>query len=125
MRCSRNSGGSGRFPGGDGIVRELDVPRAGRGDVADRAAHATHRGVSRAVMPEHRVRIALNGVEVAAKVALDVREGDVLTIATPGGGGWGRAQGLLAARTACLNRCRPSSSVARGHPKLKRTKPGP
>jgi N-methylhydantoinase B len=31
----------------------------------------------------------LNGNEVPAKVTLDLEEGDVVTIETPGGGGYG------------------------------------
>jgi N-methylhydantoinase B len=34
-------------------------------------------------------RNLLNGEEVPAKVTLDLEEGDVMTIETPGGGGYG------------------------------------
>jgi len=84
----RNSGGIGRFPGGDGIVRELTflepaeitllTERRTRGPWGLAGGGAGASGSN-----------ALNGIEVAPKVALHVGKGDVLTIATPGGGGWG------------------------------------
>ena len=84
----RNSGGAGRYSGGDGIVRELEFLEPAEVTLlTERRTHAPWglAGGSAGAPGSN----ALNGVEVAAKVALDVREGDVLTIATPGGGGWG------------------------------------
>jgi N-methylhydantoinase B len=35
----------------------------------------------------------LNGEELPPKVGRELEEGDVVTVRTPGGGGYGRAQG--------------------------------
>jgi N-methylhydantoinase B len=84
----RNSGGAGRYSGGDGIVRELEFLEPAEVTLLTERRSYAPWGLAGgdAGAPGSN---ALNGVEVAAKVALDVREGDVLTIATPGGGGWG------------------------------------
>jgi N-methylhydantoinase B len=84
----RGSGGAGAFAGGDGVVRAYRVrerctvtivserrTRAPRGAMggADGAA-----GVNR-----------LNGQVLPAKCRVELAPGDVVTIETPGGGGWG------------------------------------
>jgi N-methylhydantoinase B len=84
-----NSGGAGRFTGGDGIIREFEflsptavtllTERRRRGPWGLAGGDAATPGSNR-----------LNGALLPAKVALDVKPGDILTIATPGGGGWGR-----------------------------------
>jgi N-methylhydantoinase B len=38
-------------------------------------------------------RNLLNGVELPPKVTCDLQEDDVVTVETPGGGGWGRIGG--------------------------------
>jgi N-methylhydantoinase B len=85
----RNSGGSGRFPGGDGIVRELVFLEPAEVTLLTERRTRAPWGLAGGGDGE-RGSNELNGIELPAKVALDVREGDVLTIATPGGGGWGK-----------------------------------
>lgn len=82
------SGGAGRHAGGDGLVREYgfcapaDVTllterrRHGPWGVAGGADGSPGRNL-------------LNGQPLEAKVHLRVLVGDVLTVETPGGGGWG------------------------------------
>jgi N-methylhydantoinase B len=94
LRIERNalrlgSGGGGAFRGGDGVVRELRVLEDCRLSIlSERRRHAP-RGVSGGGdgLPGRNL---VNGVEVPAKVTLDVSAGDVVTIETPGGGGFGR-----------------------------------
>jgi N-methylhydantoinase B len=84
------SGGAGRFRGGDGIIREFEflaptavtllTERRRRGPWGLAGGDAAAPGSN-----------CLNGKVLPAKVALNVNRGDVLTITTPGGGGWGRA----------------------------------
>jgi N-methylhydantoinase B len=82
------SGGAGLARGGDGVVRALRVlePCAlslitERRTVAPRGAEGGADGA--------RGRNRVNGREVGAKVAVELAAGDVVTIETPGGGGWG------------------------------------
>jgi N-methylhydantoinase B len=83
------SGGAGRHRGGDGVVRELEVLEPCRASIiSERRAHAPAgaRGGS-AGKPGRNL---LNGRALPAKVTVDVSAGDVITVETPGGGGFGR-----------------------------------
>lgn len=86
----RGSGGAGRYRGGDGVVRRYQalVPCTAtilteRRSVAPAGAHG---GGDAAVG-----RNLLNGDALPAKTRVALKAGDILTIETPGGGGWGRA----------------------------------
>jgi N-methylhydantoinase B len=82
------TGGTGRHAGGDGVVREL------RALVPCRLSVVTER---RAVAPAGsgggedgaRGRNLLNGEQLPAKASRDLVPGDLVTIETPGGGGYG------------------------------------
>jgi N-methylhydantoinase B len=82
------SGGEGAHRGGDGVVRELEALEPCRLSVVAerrrRAPSGAHGGE-----PGARGRNLLNGDELPGKVTADVRPGDVVTIETPGGGGYG------------------------------------
>jgi N-methylhydantoinase B len=82
------SGGSGAHAGGDGVVRSY---RALEPCVVTllterrrRAPRGAAGGADGAVG-----RNLLNGVELPAKCSMSLQPDDVLTIETPGGGGWG------------------------------------
>jgi len=83
-----DSGGSGRFRGGDGIVREFEFlePTAVTllTERRRRGPWGLAGGDEGAPGSNH-----LNGELLPSKVAFDANPGDVLTVATPGGGGWG------------------------------------
>jgi N-methylhydantoinase B len=84
------SGGDGRHRGGDGVIRELRVLEPCRLSLlTERRAHAP-RG-ARGGEPGGPGRNRVNGREVPAKVTLDLVAGDVVTLETPGGGGYGPA----------------------------------
>ena len=82
------SGGSGRHAGGEGVVRDLRALEDCRlSIISERRSHPPQgeRGGSSAAPG----RNLLNGEPLPAKVTRDIRAGDVVTIETPGGGGWG------------------------------------
>ena len=82
------SGGSGRHDGGDGVVRSLRVLEDCRlYIISERREHAPQGECGGS--PGAPGRNSLNGEPLPAKVTRDVRAGDVVTIETPGGGGWG------------------------------------
>jgi N-methylhydantoinase B len=84
----RGSGGKGRFRGGDGVLRELRALEACRLSIlSERRSHAP-RG-ARGGQDGAPGRNLLNGSEIAAKATHDLAPGDVVTIETPGGGGFG------------------------------------
>ena len=83
------SGGSGRHRGGDGVIRELRAledcrlsiisERRRRGPAGERGGESGAPGRNR-----------LNGEPLPAKVTRQLFAGDVVTVETPGGGGFGR-----------------------------------
>lgn len=93
----RGSGGRGLRRGGDGLVREIEFLAAARVTIlSDRRKRAPYGlaggqpgqlGRNRIKRAGHSRRHVLPG-----KAAFDVQPGDVVEIATPGGGGWGNAK---------------------------------
>jgi N-methylhydantoinase B len=84
------SGGAGTHRGGDGVVRELRVLEDCRlSIISERRAHAPQG--ERGGDPARPGRNLLNGEPLPAKVTRDLAADDVVTIQTPGGGGFGRA----------------------------------
>jgi N-methylhydantoinase B len=83
------SGGAGRRRGGDGIVREFEFLAAAQVTLlTERRRHAPWGlagGSPGAAGDNH-----LNGVSLPGKASFTVKAGDRVTIATPGGGGWGQ-----------------------------------
>ena len=84
------SGGAGRHAGGDGLVREYEfLAPAMVTLLTERRRHAPWglEGGASGRPGENR----LNGQVLPGKISLSVSAGDRLTVSTPGGGGWGRA----------------------------------
>jgi N-methylhydantoinase B len=82
------SGGGGRHPGGDGVLRIYCVLADCRlGLMTERRRHGP-RGAAGG-KDGSRGQNRLNGRRLPAKCSLDLKAGDVLEIRTPGGGGWG------------------------------------
>ena len=83
------SGGAGKNRGGDGIVRSVRVLEpASLSLLADRRRHPP-RGVEGGE-PGAVGENLLNDEELPPKVSRELKEGDVVTVKTPGGGGYGR-----------------------------------
>ena len=89
----RGSGGDGWHRGGDGLVRDVEFLSPARVTVlserrrfAPPGYHGGHHGA-----PGENVllRGGYEEVRLAGKETLDVAAGDILSIRTPGGGGWG------------------------------------
>lgn len=84
-----DSGGKGQHVGGDGMLREYKfLTPASCTVLTERRRHAPW-GMQQG-QPGCVGENLLNGKQIAAKVSLQVQTGDVLTIMTPGGGGWGK-----------------------------------
>src|SRR5207302_4768480 len=86
----RGSGGAGRRRGGDGVVRELRVLEDCRLSIISERRARAPRG-ERGGDPAIPGRNLLNGAPLPAKATRDLAAGDVVTIETPGGGGFGAA----------------------------------
>ncbi|MBN2385632.1 MAG: hydantoinase B/oxoprolinase family protein [Anaerolineales bacterium] len=86
------SGGAGRFRGGDGIVRAIEVltdcqvtllsERRGQGPYGLRGGGSGQPGENRILRGEAEIPLPGKGT-------VDLKKGDVLVIRTPGGGGYG------------------------------------
>ena len=88
----RGSGGAGRMAGGDGIVRRIEALAPLRFSLITerRSTAPAGREGGRDGAPG---RNTLNGESLPAKCEGELSPGDVLTIETPGGGGFGRPTG--------------------------------
>jgi N-methylhydantoinase B len=90
--CRDGSGGRGRHPGGEGIVRELELLTEAQVTlIADRRRHAPWglAGGENGMPGRHQVERAGGVEEVDGKVTLRLAPGDRVRVETPGGGGWG------------------------------------
>jgi N-methylhydantoinase B len=84
------SGGAGKNRGGDGVVRSVRVLEpASLSLLTDRRRHPP-RGVEGGE-PGAVGENLLNDEELPPKVSRELKEGDVVTVKTPGGGGYGRS----------------------------------
>ena len=99
---AEGTGGAGRFRGGNGLFRSLQLLE-GTGHatlLADRhvqGAPGAHGGAPGSC-GRHTLERGGTDTELAAKVSLRLNPGDVLTVQTPGGGGFGASEGIVAAR---------------------------
>lgn len=89
--CLRpHSGGSGRNPGGDGIIREYEaLDQVTASLITERRRHAPSGAAGGG--PGRPGANYLNDQPVGGRAAFMMQPGDVLRIETPGGGGWGGA----------------------------------
>jgi N-methylhydantoinase B len=89
----RDSGGHGRWQGGDGVVRQIRfLTKAQITLLSDRrkfAPYGLHGGQPGATGLNILIRSDGTQEEVASKLTTWVQAGDTLSIETPGGGGWG------------------------------------
>ena len=84
------SGGAGRHAGGNGVIRRYRVlERCTVTLVTERRRHAPQGAAGGS--PGHPGRNLLNGEPIPAKCRLELNPGDVVSVLTPGGGGWGAA----------------------------------
>ena len=84
----RGSGGAGKHRGGDGIIRRYRVlERCTVTLVTERRRHAP-KGTAGGAAGQPGSN-QLNGKPIPAKCRLELQAGDVVTVMTPGGGGWG------------------------------------
>jgi N-methylhydantoinase B len=88
----RGSGGTGKHSGGDGLVRDVEfLCPATVTLLTERRRTAPYGlGGGQPGARGHNLLIrAGDELEVAGKAVLQVKPGDIVSVATPGGGGWG------------------------------------
>ena len=93
----KNSGGPGKFRGGDGILREIELLAPTQvGFLSDRRERGPY-GLNGGLQGKRgKNTLIRNGktTPLPGKCAFNANAGDVLRIETPGGGGWGRRKNL-------------------------------
>ncbi len=93
-RIRLGSGGAGRHRGGDGVVREIRVLEDCRFSLlAERRRYAPQGRAGGA--PGAPGRTLVNGRELPSKATGRLCAGDLVRVETPGGGGYGRAEGTV------------------------------
>jgi len=89
----KGSGGNGRWHGGDGIVREIEMLGNARMSLlSDRRRFPPYglAGGDSGAVGRAFLETADGRTELAGKASLDVKAGDVIIIESPGGGGFGK-----------------------------------
>ncbi len=91
----RGSGGAGRHRGGDGVRRDIRVRYPAEASlIADRRVRGPYglAGGEPGSTGENVIIRAGVEIPIPSKGSVDLEAGDVLSIRTPGGGGWGKAE---------------------------------
>jgi len=89
-----NSGGEGKFRGGDGLVREIELLADAQVTLLSDRRRFQPYGLSggRPAAPAGAAHLSGNqSREIPGKSSLHAKKGDCIRIETPGGGGWGKA----------------------------------
>lgn len=95
-RIRRGSGGEGRFRGGDGIVREIEVLCDAEATIISDRRRFPPYGAMGGKPGKPGLNLLIRGGSVKklpSKTALPLKAGDILRIETPGGGGYGSEGG--------------------------------
>ena len=94
----RGSGGAGAHRGGDGVVRRIEFLRPLEVSILSQRRgpyppYGLRGGEPGALGRNTLVRADGTTIELDAKAQFTVGAGDILTICSPGGGGWGSRNG--------------------------------
>ena len=93
-RIRRRSGGRGKFRGGDGITRSLEMLGEAQFTIlSERRKHAPYGLAGGGSGKKGQNSLFLNKGQkkrLRGKDSISLEAGDVITIETPGGGGWGK-----------------------------------
>ena len=93
----RGSGGDGKFKGGDGVIREVEFLAPARVTLMSERRKLPPPGYHGGHHGEPGKNVLLRGgyeeITLAGKELIDVEVGDVISIRTPGAGGWGASEG--------------------------------
>jgi N-methylhydantoinase B len=90
-----NSGGRGKYRGGDGLVREIELLGDSQVTLLSERRRFPPYGLSGGEPGKPGRAVHISGNEerqIPAKASLFAKKGDLISIETPGGGGWGRPE---------------------------------
>jgi N-methylhydantoinase B len=92
----QNSGGKGKFTGGDGLIREIELLADAQVTLLSDRRTLRPYGLAGGELGVAGSAIHKSGKStkaISAKSSIRAKKGDVISIETPGGGGWGKAGG--------------------------------
>jgi N-methylhydantoinase B len=104
----KDSGGAGLHRGGDGLIREIEVLGPAQITIlSDRRRFGPYglQGGSEAAKGRNVLVQGDVETELPGKCNLDVHAGSVVRIETPGGGGWGKADGKTRSSAPPVRAC--------------------
>jgi N-methylhydantoinase B len=90
-----NSGGRGKYRGGDGLIREIELLTDAQVTLLSERRRFQPYGLAGGEAGKSGLALHFSGNqgrEIPAKASLFARKGDLITIETPGGGGWGKRE---------------------------------
>jgi N-methylhydantoinase B len=90
----RGTGGAGRYAGGDGLRRDVEILTDGRVSLLSERRQTGPSGARGGSSGAPGMNVLIrDGVEqlLPSKTTFSVNAGDVVSIRSPGGGGWGSA----------------------------------
>jgi N-methylhydantoinase B len=90
-----DSGGQGKFRGGDGLIREIELLADAQVTLLSDRRRFRPYGLADGEPGEAASAVHLSGKStkvIAAKSSILAKKGDLISIETPGGGGWGKAK---------------------------------
>jgi len=91
------SGGKGRHKGGDGIIRDYEFSQPATVSIlSDRRKQAPYglRGGKKGQVGQNTLISEGRKYKLPSKTTINVSSGDIVSIHTPGGGGYGRERSL-------------------------------
>jgi N-methylhydantoinase B len=89
----KGSGGSGKYKGGEGIIRAIRVLEDCTLSIQSERRKLAPKGVEggRDGLPGKNYLLRKGkSIPLPSKISMEVKGGDVIVIETPGGGGWGK-----------------------------------
>ncbi|MBS3782402.1 MAG: hydantoinase B/oxoprolinase family protein [Candidatus Thermoplasmatota archaeon] len=92
-KLRKGSGGEGKNPGGDGIIREIKLLEDAEVSIQSERRKRQPKGVKGGKDGAAGLNLKIYGdniEEINSKITLSLREGRSIRIETPGGGGWGK-----------------------------------
>jgi N-methylhydantoinase B len=90
-----NSGGTGKFRGGNGLIREIELLADAQVTLLSDRRKFRPYGLAGGKPGAAGSAIHVSGQTtqpIAAKSSVLAKKGDIISIETPGGGGWGKAE---------------------------------
>jgi N-methylhydantoinase B len=100
------SGGMGRHKGGNGIIRDYEFFQAATVSIlSDRRRHAPYglRGGKKGQVGQNTLISKGRKRKLPSKTTINVNSGDIISIHTPGGGGYGRERSLKCLKSKKLS----------------------